>query len=198
MNRLRALAWFSPLAVGILSCAALNFLPSTEMRLWPVRGMFVYAVVTALLLQIVLVAVLLFRRAWPKALLSSAAVGMLLLATVFAALIGGSVPDSVARKTADATGVQREHLVCLGGSLARESVVLFRLDGALSPSPEFEPIPDSSDIRGMVTRMLERFGQSSGDLPSCRILKRNQGVNTILAIETPAGWYLVYYGNAVF
>ena len=193
---LKSLAWFSPLVGCILSCGALVFLPSTEMRLWPVRGMLVYAVAVGLLLQSVLTVALLFRRAWAKALLSAVAVGMLFLATAFAALIGGPVPDAVARKTADAAGVRQERLVCLGGSLTRESTVLFRLDGAFSPPPGFEPVPGPSDIRGMVARTLERFGRGPTPPPSCRVLKRSLDVSTILAVEAPAGWYFVYFGNA--
>ena len=115
-----------------------------------------------------------------------------------AALIGGPVPDAVAQKTADAAGAPQERLACLGGCLTRESTILFKLDGAWTPPPEFEPIHELSDIRGMVSRTLERLGQGSANAPSCRILKRNLDCSTILAVETPAGWYLVHYGNWVF
>lgn len=197
VNRFKGVACFSPLAGGILSCVALVFLPSTEMRLWPVRGMLVYAVAVGLLVQIVLTVALLFRRAWAKALLSAVAAGVLFFATVFVLLIGGPVPDAVARRTADAVGVPQERLACLGGCLTRESTILFKLDGALVPPPEFEPIPDLPDIRGRVSRTLARFGQDSANAPSCRILKRNLDASTVLAVETPSGWFVVYYGNFV-
>ena len=48
----------------------------------------------------------------------------------------------------------------------------------------------------MVARILERFGRGPTPPPSCRVLKRSLDVSTILAVETAAGWYFVYFGNA--
>lgn len=195
-RRLKNLAWFLPLIGGILASAVLVFLPPTETRLWAVRGMLVRAVAIGMLLQTVLAVVLLFCRAWLKTLLSAGAAVVLFFVTVFAMLIGGPAPDFVAQKTADAVGVRHERLVCLGGCLTRESTVVFRLDGEFTPPDGFVPVPDPSDVRGMVTRTLERFGQAMTNAPSCRILKRNLDCSTILAVETPAGWLFVYFGNA--
>ena len=192
---MKNLAWFLPLIGGILASAVLVFLPPTETRLWAVRGMLVRAVAIGMLLQTVLAVVLLFCRAWLKTLLSAVAAVVLFFVTVFAMLIGGPAPDFVAQKTADAAGAPQERLACLGGCLTRESTILFKLDGAWTPPPEFEPIHELSDIRGMVSRTLERLGQGSANAPSCRILKRNLDCSTILAVETPAGWRFVYYGN---
>ena len=187
-----------PVLGGMVGFALSMIMSPSDMRFWKWRADIVALMGYCCLIQGCLAIWFLIRRFWRRCLIMGGLFAFLAFLTYLALLGSGPDIENIRTKAASVTGCQPSGLVCLGGRLSRESVVLFKPQNGFEPSENFTPIPaDDRETYRSLEETLEWLKVSN--VPGSRILafRCRLEFDTLFAVHRAGEWWLLFWGNVV-
>ena len=186
----------APVLGGLVGFALSIILSPSDMRFWKWRADIVPLMGYCCLIQGCLAIWFLIRRFWRHCLMMVGLFVFLAFLTYLALLGSGPDVETIRAKAASVTGCQPSGLVCLGGRLSRESVVLLKPENGFEPSENFTPIPaDDRETYRMLEGTLEWLKVSGAPGSRLSAFRCRLEFDTLFAVHRGGGWWLLFYGN---
>lgn len=196
-HRFVFLLWMLAIICTTTAIIGLVAMPSSDMRLWGVRLLIFKSLGWSVLIHLSLAVLFLLLRKWISAI-STLLLSLLFFgATLIAGLTIGPDLKTVRQKVSALTGVTTSELECVGGRLSRESVVVFKVAGIAPFSDVGEEISDETNIRSVLVGVLRSLRIHPTEPTVKDIKKFPMEFNTVFALCTNDGWWIVFFGNAI-
>lgn len=196
VTKWNSLFW-GPFILGMWISLFAILSPASRMSIWRVRQFAVDSIFCILLLQLVVVMLCCVLRWWRKAFLSTFLLGVLFMLFFISVLFVGPSIDSIVRKVTAATNCSSSQLACQGGSICRESVVVFKVDESVSLDSEFVAVKNvgvwAIRIRAVMKWLNIRDSMNESD--GLSVFEKQLGFDKLLAVRGKYCWYLLFYGN---
>ena len=175
----------------------IRYLPASNMRFWGVRAVLFLTVGWCCLVHFAIATCYLFMRKWSMSLFAFSLFLLLLGATIVEGLSIGPDIETIRRRTAEATGIPTSDLVCVGGRLSRESIVVFKATGDALLECKNAVRAYESNVRPILTDVLNRMDVNLEENSTINVLKFPMDYNTVFALCINDEWWIVFFGNAV-
>ena len=193
----RSLLWMLPTIFGVSASAVVFFSPDlSNMRWWGFKLFLMKSVGYCLLLHLGILLWFLVRRAWLRCLGASLLLLFVFWAALMAALVSGPDIETVRLKVAEATGVCASNLVCNGGRLSRESVVVFEVKGVTSSKIIGEEVNRQDDTTWEI--VLHALSFVHVRIPAnarVEIRRLHDKFNTVFMVDVQGKQYAIFLGN---
>ena len=181
----------------VAAVAAIECVPSSDMRFWNIRVLIFRSLGWCCLVHLGIVLTFLVMRKWLKSVLALGLLLLLFAAILIEGLTIGPDIDTVRRITAEVTGIQAPNLVCVGGRLSRESIVVFKVNGNTLLNKVYEEVPPESNTRQILIKELDLQNVHPSWSSQTKVLKFSMEFNTVFAMSSGDEWWIVFFGNAV-
>lgn len=197
VDRLIFLGWIFAMTYAIAAIAGIEILSTTDMRVWKFRMSIFQSLGWCCLVHIGLTFIFLAMRKWVSAICASVFLSLFFSATVIEGLTMGPNLDMVRQEIANATGSSPLSLECIGGRLSREAVIVFKIIGNAPINDAGEIVPVHSNMRTILADTLRSVDVHSEEPSSMEIKKIPMGFNTVFALCTSQGRWMIFFGNTV-
>lgn len=189
--------WILAIICTIMAIIGLESMSPSDMRFWDVRLLIFKSLGWCCLIHLGLAVLFLLMRRWISAI-SAILLSLLFLGvTLIEGLTIGPDLKMVRQEISALTGVTTSELECVGGRLSRESVVVFKVAGIAPFSDVGEEISNETTIRSVLIGVLRSSRVYPTELTVKEIKKFPMEFNTVFALCTNDGWWIIFFGNAV-
>lgn len=185
-------------AFALTAFVGIEFLPASDMRLWGFRSFAYQSLGWCCLVHIGIVFGFLLLRKWRKFFVAMGLTISLIFALLLGSLSIGPNLRWVREKTASATDIPLIELVCIGGRLSRESVVVFEVKGETSPKNIGEEVSRQDDTSWEI--ILHVFSFVNVRIPAnaeIKIRRLHEDLNTIFIVDVHGKQYAIFFGQSV-
>lgn len=189
--------WILAIICTIMAIIGLESMSPSDMRFWDVRLLIFKSLGWCCLIHLGLAVLFLLMRRWISAI-SAILLSLLFLGvTLIEGLTIGPDLKMVRQEISALTGVTTSELECVGGRLSRESVVVFKVAGVAPFNNVGEEISNETTIRSVLIGVL-RSSRVYPTEPTVKEIKKfPMEFNTVFALCTNDGWWIIFFGNAV-
>ena len=182
---------------AVAAVAGIEFLPSSNMRFWEARSLLFYTLVWCLLANLGIIFGFLVMRKWIMSVVTLVSFLLLFTVTLMSGLAIGPSIEAVHATVASAIGLTPSELICVGGNLRRESIILFQRKGTVPFASVGEPVSATDQEAEIVLGVLERMNlKANNDMP-IRVRKIPLEFDTIYCVICGKEQWVVFFGNAV-
>lgn len=183
-------------AVGVI--AGIEMMSPSNMRFWGVRALIFKSLGWCVFVHCGIVVGFTVVRKWLQAVFALASVLLLMMSCFVVGLSIGPDVESVRLQTAEALGVSPTNLVCEGGCLVREAVLVFRVKERVVFSGVHDNVLPQSNVRQILDGRLRSLNIHPLEYSLADILRFPMEFNTVFALNaSDGGWWVVFFRNAI-
>ena len=189
--------WLFVVICAVVAVAGIEFSPSSNMRFWNIRSLLFQILSWCLLVNLGIILGFLVIRKLIMSVVTVVSFLLLFTATLMVGLTIGPSIESVHTTVASAIGITPSELICIGGNLRRESIILFQHKGAVTFDSRGEPVSETDQETGIVLGVLERMNLKTNNEMPIKVRKFPLEFDTIYCVICGKEQWVVFFGNSV-
>ena len=183
---------------ALTAFVGIELLPASDMRMWGIRSFAYQSLGWCCVAYFGIMLGFLLLRKWRKLFMAFGLAVPLIVAFILGSLSIGPSIRWIREKTACATGVPFCELVCVGGRISRESVVVFEVKCGTSPKIIGEEVDRQDETTCAI--ILHALSFVHVEIPASAgiVIRRfHEEFNTVFMVDILDKQYAIFFGQSV-